>query len=64
LGRIELALDKGSIQDQLRLVVGDLRLTPALDLTPHGLEIPLDAIYTKRERVDQIEALGVLARTG
>ena len=61
---VELPFYKGTVKDQFRLLVGDLCLPPALDLTPHGLEISLDAIYSNRERVDQVEALGVLCENG
>ena len=42
------------------MLVSHLGLPPAVDLAPHRLEIPLDAIYANRERVNQVEALGVL----
>ena len=38
--------------------------TPALNLAPHRLESPLNTIYANRERVDQVEALGVLGENG
>ena len=38
LGRIELPLDESGVKDQFRLLVRDLCLPPALDLTPHRLE--------------------------
>jgi hypothetical protein len=53
---IQLFFDKGTVKDQFRLLVGDLCLPPRLDLAPHRLEIPLNAIYANRERVDQVEA--------
>jgi hypothetical protein len=56
---IEVSFDKGSVKYQFRLLVRDLGLPPPLDLAPHWLEIPLDAIYANRERVDQVEARGV-----
>ena len=63
-GRIELFFDKGMVKDQFRLLVGDLGLPPRLDLAPHRLEISLDAIYANRERVNQVEAHGVLCQNG
>ena len=60
LRRIELFFDKGTVKDQFRLLVGDLCLPSTLHMAPHWLEIPLDAIYANRERVNQVEALGVL----
>jgi hypothetical protein len=58
-GRIELAVDQGGVNDQLRLGVGDLGPPLTLDLAPHGLEVSRNAIHAYRERVDQVEALGV-----
>ena len=61
-GRFQLAVDERGIEDQLRCVVSDLRLPPCLDLALQRLEVPLDAIYAHRERINQIEALGVLGQ--
>ena len=51
---------KRGMEDQLCSFVGDLRLTPLLYLTTHRLKALLNPINTYGERVDQIEALGVL----
>ena len=59
-GCFELAIDERRVSDEFRLGIRDLGLPPALDLAPHGLEIPLDAIHFYREHVDQVEALRVL----
>jgi len=48
------------VEDQLGALVGDLCLTALLDLALHRLKVALDAIDSNRERIDQIEALGVL----
>jgi len=64
LRRIELFFDKGTVEDQFRLLVGDLCLPSTLHLAPHWLEIPLDAIYANREGVNQVETLGVLCENG
>jgi len=64
LRRIELAFDEGCINDQSCLDVCDLSLPPDLDLAPHGLEIPLDAVHTYRERIKQVEAFRVLGQHG
>jgi hypothetical protein len=61
-GRVQLAIDKGRIEDQLRAFIGDLRLPPVFDLALQGLEIPLDSVYAYRECVNQVEALGVLGQ--
>jgi len=63
-GRFQLAVHKRGIEDQLRSFVSDLRLTPLLHLTTHRLEASLNPINAYRERVDQIEALGVLRQDG
>ena len=60
----KLPFDKGTVKNQFRLLVGDLCLPPLLHLAPHRFEIPLDAIYANRERVDQVEILGVLCQNG
>ena len=64
LRRIELFFDKSTVKNQFRLLVGDLCLPSTLDLAPHRLEILLDAIYANRERVNQVEAFGVLCQNG
>jgi len=46
------------------MLVSHLGLPPAVDLAPHRLEIPLDAIYANREGVNQVETLGVLCENG
>jgi hypothetical protein len=45
---VELAVNKCRVEDQLRLGIGDLSLAPRLDLAPHRLKVPLDAIYADR----------------
>src|SRR5260370_22155584 len=62
LGSVQLTIDEGRVENQLRLGVGDLRLLPVFDLALHRLEVPLDAVHTYRERVDQVEALAVLGQ--
>ena len=61
-GCFQLAVHKRGIQDQLRLVIADLRLPPLFHLTLHRLEVPLNALDTHGERVDEIEALRVLGQ--
>ena len=61
-GRFQLSIDKCRVGDQLRLIVGDLRLPPQFDLALQGLEVPLNAVHANRERINDIEALGVLGQ--
>jgi len=61
-GRFQLALDERGIEDQLRRLVGDLRLPPRLHLALHRFKVPLNPVHSDRERVNQIEALGVLGQ--
>ncbi len=42
----------------------DLRLTPALDLVLHRLEVPLNAVHSNGKGIDQVEALGVFGQHG
>ena len=60
--RFELAIHKRRVEDQLRLGIADLSLAPALDLALHGLEVPLNPVHADRERINQVEALGVLGQ--
>jgi hypothetical protein len=61
-GRLQLAVDESCVEDQLRRVVGDLRLPPQFDLALQRLEVPLNSVHTNRERINQVEALGVLGQ--
>jgi len=61
-GRLQLSFNKSRVEDQLRSGIGDLRLTPALDLALHRLEVPLNPVHSDRERIDQVEALAVLGQ--
>ncbi len=54
LGSVQLALNECRVEDQLRAGIGDLRLTPALDLALHRLEIPLDAVHSNGKGIDKI----------
>ena len=62
LRSVELAVNKCRVDDQLRLGIADLGLTPRLDLTLHGFKVTLDAIHTDGQGIDQIETLGVLGQ--
>jgi hypothetical protein len=61
-GRVQLAIDKGRIEDQLGPLIGDLRLPPVFDLALHGLEVPLDSVHSNGKGINQIEALAVLGQ--
>src|SRR5208282_4989702 len=55
LGKIQLALYKGPVDDQLRGLVREAGLLPGRDLFPHGLEVPLHAVDADREGVHEAE---------
>jgi hypothetical protein len=61
-GRLQLSFNKSRVEDQLRSGIGDLRLTSALDLALHRLEVPLNPVHSDRECIDQVEALAVLGQ--
>jgi len=61
-GCFQLAVDERRVQDQPCGIVGDLRLPPQFNLALQGLEIPLDSVHAYRERINQVEALGVLGQ--
>lgn len=48
LGNIQLALHKGTIDDQLRGLIREACSLPGLDLLPHRLEVPLDAVHVAK----------------
>jgi hypothetical protein len=60
--RFQLAVDERRVQDQPCGIVGDLRLPPQFNLALQGLEIPLDSVHAYRERINQVEAPGVLGQ--
>jgi len=62
LGRVQLSIDEGSIEDQLGSLIGDLRLPPVFDLALHWFEVPLYPVHSDRKNVNQIEALAVLGQ--
>jgi hypothetical protein len=45
-----------------RLKPRTVRLPPQFNLALQGLEIPLDSVHAYRERINQVEALGVLGQ--
>jgi hypothetical protein len=47
LRSIEPAVDKSRVENQLGPLVGDLRLTPVLDLALHRLKVWLDTVHSK-----------------
>ena len=61
-GRFQLAVNERRVEDQLRRVIGDLRLPPRLNLALQRLEVPLNPVHADRERINQVEALGVLGQ--
>ena len=63
-GRFQLAVDERRVEDQLRRVVGDLRLSPRLNLALQRLEVPLNPVHADRDVSTRLKLLVCLARTG
>lgn len=61
---IELTLNEGRVEDQLRPFIADLRLPPLLDLPLHGLEVALHPINANRDAVHQRKRLRVFREDG
>jgi hypothetical protein len=59
-GRFQLAIDERGVKDQLRCLISDLRLPPCLNLALQRLKVPLNPVLANRERINEVEALGVL----
>jgi hypothetical protein len=62
--RLQPAVDERRVEDQPRGVIGDLCLPPRLNLALQRLEVPLNPVDSKRERINQVETLVCLASTG
>ena len=60
LGSVQLALDEGSIDNQLRGFIRNPGRLPSLDLLSHQLEIPLNPVDPDGKHVDEAEVFGVL----
>jgi hypothetical protein len=60
--RLQFAIDKRGIEDQLGTLVGDSRTAPLLDLPVHRLEVPLEAVHANGKRINQVEALAVFGQ--
>jgi hypothetical protein len=58
----QLAVNERGVEDQLRPVVSDLRLPPQFNLVLQRLEVPLNPVHPNRERINEIEALGVFGQ--
>jgi hypothetical protein len=56
------AVDERIVKDQLCALVRDLRLPPRLNLALQRLEVSLNPVHADRERVNEIESLGVLGQ--
>ncbi len=63
-GSVQGAVDERVVEDQFGALVGDLRLPLQLHLALQRLKVPLNPVNTDRERVDQVEALGVFGQDG
>ena len=59
---VEGAVDERVVEDQLCALVGDLRFPPQLHLALQWFKVPLNPVNTDRERVNQVEALGVFGQ--
>ncbi len=60
--RFQLAVDERGVQDQPCGIVGDLGIPPQFNLALQELEIPLDSVHANRERINEVEALGMLGK--
>ena len=60
--RFQLAVNERGVEDQPRRIVGDLRLPPQFRLALQRLEVSLNSVHANRERINEIEALGVLGK--
>lgn len=61
-GSFQLAVNERGVEHQPRRIVGDLRLPPQFNLALQRLEVPLNSVHADRERINEIEALGVLGK--
>lgn len=61
-GGFQLAIDERRVEDQLRLVIGDLRLPPRLNLALERLNVPLIPVHAHSQRIDQSDALTVFGQ--
>ena len=57
---LELSINEGTIDDELRRYVRDLSFVPLLYLPLHGLEVPLHAVHTDAKTVLQRKVLRML----
>ena len=61
-GNFRLAIDERRVEDQPSRVIGDLRPSPQFNLPLERLEVPLNPVHSNRERIDQVETLGVFGK--
>ena len=61
-GSFQLAVNECRVEDQLGGVIGDLSLPPGLDLALQRFKVPLNPVHSDRERINQVEALGMLGQ--
>ena len=62
--RLQLSFDECRVEDQLRPLVGDLRLPPQFNLALERLEVPLNPVHANLKGIQQVEALGMLGQHG
>ena len=60
----EIPFHERAVDDELRLVVGELTLTPPFDLLAHRLEVALHPAKSDVDRVRKDEVLGVFGEHG
>ena len=63
-GHFQFAFHECSVNDELRGYIGNLLVSPLFDLPSQGLEVPLHAIDTDGDRVQQVERPGMLCQHG
>lgn len=62
LGASRLPSINARVEDQPRIVIGNLCLPPQFNLALEWLEVPLVPVHSHRERIRQVEALGVFGQ--
>lgn len=64
LGDIQLTLHEGLVDNQVCIFVRKAGSFPGFDLFPHRLEVPLHAVHSDCEDVDEAQLLGALGKGG
>jgi hypothetical protein len=61
---VEIALNECFVDDELRIAIRELGLSPSLDVGAHGFEVPLHPVNADCEGVGDDEVLRVLVEDG